>query len=184
MMILLFCTAMSGCSSREELGNVTVITGFFLDYQPEEKRYFLLAEMADFSDYEKTSSLSAKWLEASGKSVGEAFSALQKKATKELCFSHADVLLFGKNIKQSAPFLEELIQESVLNRDIVLALTDASFDEIKEEASPPICKTVSEKLKKEETMQNAKLYQLYQKNDAFRLLPKISIKETVTLNQS
>lgn len=183
-MAFLFCTAMSGCSSREELGNVTVITGFFLDYQPKEKQYFLLAEMADFSDYEKTSSLSAKWLEASGKSVKEVFSALQKKATKELCFSHAEVLLFGKNIKQSALLLEELMQEPALNRDIVLALTDATFEAIKEEASPPVCKTVSERLTKENTTQTAKLYQLYQKNDAFRLLPKISIKETVTLNQS
>ncbi len=182
---LFVCFFATGCSNREELGNVSVITGFVLDFSPTEQAYFLLAEMADFSGYEKSSSLSTKWLKAKGKSVSEVFWNLHKNAAKPLYVSHAKITLLGKGVQQGSirQVIDFLMNQPDINPDLLIAMTDTPLEQLEQTEEKAICKTMYESMEKDGIPRNAKLYQLFQTKENAFSLPKVSFSENGILNQ-
>lgn len=125
--------SLTGCSSGNELGEVGIATGFFLDVSPVKNHYTLLCEVADFSGYEKSSNLSTKLIKAQGNTIEEVLQTLHARSEKELCFSHAKVMLLGDGF-QTVPLkntITHLLNQPDIKSDIALCM--ASEEILKQE---------------------------------------------------
>lgn len=178
----LFCSVIPslfiiGCSPRDEAGNLAVVTGIYLDYEMEQNSYTILAEVADFSGYEKASTLSAKWLEASGKTLSESLFQLQKKSPNPLYFSHAKLLLFGKGFQAVSPksTIDFFLNYPGINSDILLCMTNATEEELKNHSEETVSGKIFETIRREYNTENCRLYRLSGKETSPFFLPEIAL---------
>lgn len=171
------CLFTTGCSPREEAGNLAVVTGIYVDYSIENSTYAILAEIADFSGYEKTSTLSAKWLKANGNTLSDAIFQLKKTSPDPLYFSHAKLLLLGKGFQAVSPksTLIFFLNEPGINSDILVCLANMTEEELMHRSEDTISGKIFQTIQREYNTENCRLYRLFGKEALPFFLPEISL---------
>ncbi len=171
--LFLFITVgiQSGCTPQNELGNLSVVTGFFLDTSSHE--YILLADCRDFSKQTQSGNLQTKKICVTGKTLQELFQNLEAQSQAPLCIARAKVLLM-KNPKNT--LLQELFDLKILPSDISILQTDLSVDLLKKEENS-FAPDIDTQLKKTKNFSSCKLYQLIKNPQNIARIPSVLLSE-------
>ncbi len=175
--VLLGILLLTGCGYQAdaELGNVNVVIGLYLDVSPANGHYILKAEIADFSEYEKSSDISAKILQSEGTSIADAMAKLNQISDKELYFSHAKMILLGSGF-QSVDIentVEYFTRHPHINSNIHLCMSQNDLLSKKEETSDSVFQPLCSLLERDTETDFPTLYQLYRKENAQFSLPLV-----------
>ncbi|MBP3448654.1 MAG: hypothetical protein J6K51_06520 [Clostridia bacterium] len=184
--LCLFVLFTTGCSPREEVGNLAIVTGIFLNYSPESNTYQILAEIGDFSEYEQSSTVSAKWVKSSGETLFGAFFNLEKTAPVPLYFSHAKMLLLGNGFQtvSTRHAVEFFLNSPQIHSDILVCATTLSEDVLQKFSEKTVFKTFYEIVSKDYATNSCQLFRLYNKETEAFFLPEITAasEESISLS--
>ena len=167
----------TGCSNHRELGNLSVITGFFLEKSQDS--YLLIADCVNFSEQEQKSVIRTKPITVVASSLSDAFSKLNRQSHTPLYFHRAKVFLLGNNLsEQSAKEIgKELFSGQIVRSDISLLRAEISAEEIGLEPYRGFGLSLDAQLKKEGFSNNSKLYQLIKDPEKFYEIPTVLLSE-------
>jgi len=177
IMLILFTTS---CMKYPDLGKLSIIKSIGISY---ENNYILYAEIYD--DIEKDNKPKTTIIKATGKTINDTFNNLELLSKKEIFFSHIDLLIFNKNLKNNN--YQEIINFFLNNKNfrndflcvfstnIQKLLSNSKYDEIED-----YLKTNKES-KKTINISFDELANQYLNNQSF-YLSMINYNDEITLN--
>ena len=175
VIIIILALIPTGCSNQNELGNISVVTGLFLEkYQ---KDYLLIADCAVFQ--EEKQAVQIKQIRVVATSFGEAITLLQNESETPLSFSHVKVLLLGKNfpLATEIPLLEDVFHAKTLPADIAILQADFSEEELRLTNEKSFGLPIGRLLNKPHSHKKIKLYQLLKTPEKATEIPVVSFSE-------
>jgi len=170
--LVVMLTIQTGCTPQNELGNLSVITGFYLDSSREE--YILLADCLDFAGQSQNEGTKTKKIRVTGTTLDQTFAELQKQSQTPLCFSRAKVLLM-KNPKTDV--LQALFDLRILPSDILILKTDLTENELLETKENSFSLGIDTQLKTSIDSSQFKLYQLIKNPENNQEIPIVLLSE-------
>ena len=177
--IIFICVLLSatGCTNRKELGNLSVVTGFFLEQS--SNGYLLIADCVDFSKQEHNKTLTTKPIVVTAPSLSEAFVKLNTQSETPLYFERAKIFVIGNVISKNSAteITEELFLKRNVRSDISLLQTKISSQTLFGNNYQPFGLPLDAQLKKESLSQESKLYQLIKDPKKIHLLPTVLLSE-------
>ncbi len=167
----------TSCSKQEELGQISVATGFFLDIS--HGNYILLADCTDFREQESGKQLQTKPLLVISPSFEEAFQELISQSEQPLYCARAKVFLLGKNLSEQSTkdITNTLFSSRLVRPDITVLRSDFTWEALKEKEYQPFGFPVDEQLKKQKNPVNSKLYQIIKNHQTLRNIPTVHLTE-------
>lgn len=167
----------SGCTPQNELGNLSVVTGYFLDGSRGE--FLLVADCLDFSGQPQDGGLKTKKIHIRKASLEKAFAELKKQSQSPLCFSRAKVFLVSKTMLQQSEnkILEELFHLRVLPSDIVILQTNLTAQTLTKENDSAFTLSLGSRLNNQEIFSSFQLYQLIKKPTNRTEIPTVFLSE-------
>ena len=167
----------TGCVQQDELGNISVVTGLFLE--KHQKNYILIADCANVSEQKSGEMTKTQPIRVSAPSLEEAFFSLEKHSKTPLYLFRAKVLLLGKELQENleGKWLEELFYLRMIPADISVLRADFTENDLflKEDKSFGI--PLTQWLRKEEYFLNCKLYQIIKNQENLQNIPTVSLSE-------
>ncbi len=170
-LLMLMLGIQTGCTQQNELGTLSVVTGFFLDCS--QNSYNLLADCLEFSGQTQNGSFQTKKISVSGSTLNEAFQKLETQSQTPLYFSRAKVFLM-KNPKKEE--LQALFDMKMLPADIFILQTDLTEKTFLEKENS-FAVELDTQLKKTEGFHTCKLYQLIKTPNAPLEIPHVFVSE-------
>ena len=167
----------TGCSSRNELGNLSVATGFLLE--PQEKGFLLIADCADFSGQNSNEGANTKQITVTASNLKEAFDSLKAESELSLSCSRAKVLLLGNGFSDNRKkaIVAELFDTKAVPPDISVLEANFSSKQLRSYDNPGFSPTVSRQLEKEKNTKSCRLYQLINQQKNYSEIPVVTLSE-------
>lgn len=101
--VLLFITTfianiiiLTGCWDYSEVNEHAVVTGVAVDKRADGDGYSITVEVVDLRGKGKETGLESKRIESQGSNLGDAFRNLVKVSGKKMYWSHAEIVIIGK----------------------------------------------------------------------------------------
>ncbi len=161
----------TGCTQQNELGTLSVVTGFFLESSPQG--YSILADCLEFSGQAQNSNPQAKIIRTTATNLNELFKKLETQSQTPLYYSRAKVLLM-KN-----PEIEELkvlFDMRILPADIFVLETDLPKEKFLQ-AENSFAVEIDAQVKKTADSQTFKLYQLIKNPSKSIEIPNVFVSD-------
>lgn len=163
----------TGCTNHNELGNISIVTGFFLDRTHEN--FTLIADCTNFGEEDSKETSKTKPIRVTAPSLREAFFKLESQSESPLCYSRAKVLLLGNNVlnQSKETVFNELFSLQVLASDIAVLQADFSENKIIGDNYQPFGLQLDKQLHKNKNVPNNKLYQLIKNSEEIHDIPTV-----------
>ncbi len=170
-------TLVTGCQSHNELGNLSIVTGFFLEQSSDG--YLLVADCIDFLEQEHNSFPKTKPVTVTAPTLSEAFAKLSTQSETPLYFERAKIFVLGNSILESTAtdIIKELFAKRIVRSDISLLQTKISSKTIYQDNFRPFGLPLDNQLKKENHSHKTKLYQLIKEPEKIRAIPTVFLSE-------
>lgn len=123
VLIITFLT--SGCWNYREIDRLAIVGGVAIDKQKKDDKYKLTVEINNTEVGEKGGEVKPELYECEGKTIFEAARNLIVKIGRRAYWSHAKVVLLGKEIAEEdlSPVLDWLYRDSELRRDLKVLIS-------------------------------------------------------------
>jgi spore germination protein KC len=191
IIILIFLVFfLTGCWDYVGLDEITIVTGFAVDKNKEDKKYNLTFEFASLNESAKEKGMVTKHIESSGKTIFEAVRNAKKRITNKLYFANSQVLILSDEIAKDG--IEDVIywflRDAEVRETLYLAIAkDGKAKDIlmaKAVDNPSTAYEIRDIIKRDKdvvgTIKRVMLYEVYDvlKNSSESLaLPTIKLTE-------
>ncbi len=173
----LLCGLQTGCAEKNELGNLSVVTGLFIE--PQNTGYLLIADCAEFLKQGKDESIVTKQIIATASSLEEAVLSLKKESQLPLYFARAKVFIFGEGILDESKqgIIRELFDSRSVAADILVLQANFSSAQLLNKEDSSFGLPIERQLKKEQNSSDCKLYQLVKNQENSVKIPTVTLSE-------
>lgn len=176
--IFIGCSGLlAGCSDENELGNLSVVTGLFLDYS--EKEYTLIADCTDFSEQPENKRPMTKPILVTTSDFLKATALLNQQSESPLFFQRTKIILLQKELSHPLikTILEQLFASRMVPADTMVLQADFSEEALFSQEYQSFGTAVENQLKKENISPDFKLYQLIKNPKNINYLPTVFLSE-------
>ena len=167
----------TGCVEKNELGNLSVVTGLFIE--PQNAGYLLIADCAEFLEQGKEDSIVTKQMVVTASSLEEAVLSLTKESQLPLYFARAKVFLFGKGFldESKQAIIQELFDSRFVAADILVLQANFSAAQLLKKEDSSFGLSIDRQLKKQRDSSGCKLYQLVKNQENSVKIPTVTLSE-------